>query len=173
MNSWRRCVHCPTTVIRQDNGLDLWPMQSVVCHVRSLPMPVNSAFPTPPPASPISTLLATGQGSILLALLPRCAADLTANADPTFLFRSSCSLFPGTGASNVRHTNFTFFSFLTRANMTSLLALSVCTYNCHPKTWSDGAPSTICSGVWLALLLISCTAPYRAHALAMPRSPSG
>ena len=53
-----------------------------------------------------------------------------------FLLRSSCSRFPGTGASRVRHMNLIGSSLLMRASMASDFLRSVCTYSCSAVAWT-------------------------------------
>ena len=70
-------------------------------------VPKKSCWPMPPPPG----LLAE----------PDCTADVTGRVEPTFLDLSSCSRFPGTGASRVRQMNLILGARrLMRASMSSL-----------------------------------------------------
>src|SRR5438874_13801848 len=64
-----------------------------------------------------------------LLVEPRWTVDVTDGIVRTFAARSSCSRFPGAGASRVRQMNLILSdSLLIRASIVSLLFRSTCTY---------------------------------------------
>src|SRR6266498_2269380 len=93
---------------------------SVVFQVRSAAVPQNNCCPTPPPP-----------GRWFLS--PSFTADVTGSEAPTSFDFSSCSRFPGTGASSVRQINLYLSDILLiRTNISSLFFRSFCTYICQP-----------------------------------------